>query len=253
MNYSGKTILITGASSGIGQAFAEKFASLGAKLVLVARSEDTMNALAATLKQKHGTEARVISLDLSVPGAAAELLKQIPAVDGLVNNAGFGTHGLVQDLDQDKVNQEIQLNCGALVDLTQKYLPGMLAKKDGLVINIASTAAFQPIPKLAVYGATKAFVLSFTQALWAELQGTGVRALAVCPGATSTNFFEVAGEGAAVGTMRSVDDVIKTTFKGLDKNAHTVVDGAMNGATAFFGRIAPRKLVMSAVSRMMSK
>lgn len=252
MDYYGKTILITGASSGIGKAYAEKFASLGCKLVLVARNQQVMDTLATELKQKHGTETRVIGLDLSSPGAAAELLEQVPAVDGLVNNAGFGTHGLLQELDPEKINQEIQLNCGTLVDLTQKYLPGMLANKDGFVINIASTAAFQPIPKMAVYGATKAFVLSFTQALWAELQGTGVRALAVCPGATSTNFFNEAGESAAVGTLRSVDDVVNTTFKGLAKNVHTVVDGTMNGATAFFGRVAPRKLVMNVVSRMMS-
>lgn len=252
LDYANQTVLITGASSGIGTAYAEAFAAKKANLILVARSGAVLRQLATKLENQHGIQAAVVELDLSVPGAAQTLYDKHPKVDGLINNAGFGTHGLLQDQDRARVNQEVQLNCGALVDLTQTYLPGMLSNKHGFIINIGSTAAFQPIPKMAVYGATKAFVLSFTQALWGELQGTGVHALAVCPGATSTQFFEVAGEGAAVGSMRTVDDVVKTTFKGLAKNAHTVVDGAANGATAFLGRVGPRKLVISAVQRMMS-
>lgn len=251
LDFTGQTILITGASSGIGTAYAEAFAARQANLILVARSGAVLRQIATKLEQQHGIQADVVELDLSVPGAAQKLKNKHAKIDGLINNAGFGTHGLLQDQDPAKVNQEVQLNCGALVDLTQTYLPGMLANNNGFVVNIASTAAFQPVPKMAVYGATKAFVLSFTQALWGELQGTGVRALAVCPGATSTQFFDVAGATAA-GSMRNVDDVVKTTFKGLAKNAHTVVDGATNGALAFLGRVTPRRLVIPVVGRMIS-
>ncbi|WP_041685669.1 SDR family NAD(P)-dependent oxidoreductase [Renibacterium salmoninarum] len=252
LDFSNQTILITGASSGIGTAYAEAFAQRKANLILVARSGAVLRQLATKLEQQHNIQADVVELDLSVPGAAQKLKDQHPKIDGLINNAGFGTHGFLQDQDPERVNQEIQLNCGALVDLTQTYLPSMLTNKRGFIINIASTAAFQPIPKMAVYGATKAFVLSFTQALWSELQGTGVHALAVCPGATSTEFFNVAGADAAAGSMRTVDDVVKTTFKGLAKNSHTVVDGTVNGTLAFFGRVTPRKMIMPVVSRMMS-
>lgn len=252
LDFSNQTVLITGASSGIGTAYAEAFAAKKANLILVARSGAVLRQIASKLEQQHRIQADVVELDLSEPGAAQKLKDKHPKVDGLINNAGFGTHGFLQDQDPAKVNQEVQLNCGALVDLTQTYLPGMLSNRKGFIINIASVAAFQPIPKMAVYAATKAFVLSFTQALWGELKGTGVRALAVCPGATSTQFFEVAGAEAAAGSMRTVDDVVKTTFKGLANNSHTVVDGVSNGALAFFGRVSPRRLVIPVVGRMMS-
>lgn len=252
LDFSNQTVLITGASSGIGTAYAEAFAQRKANLILVARSGAVLRQIATKLENLHGITADVVELDLAEPGAAQKLKDKHPKIDGLINNAGFGTHGFLQDQNPDRVNQEVQLNCGALVDLTQTYLPGMLADKRGFIINIASTAAFQPIPKMAVYGATKAFVLSFTQALWGELQGTGVRALAVCPGATATKFFDVAGADAAAGSMRNVDDVVKTTFKGLANNSHTVVDGTANGVLAFFGRVSPRKMVIPMVGRMMS-
>lgn len=252
LDFSNQTVLITGASSGIGTAYAEAFAQRKANLILVARSGAVLRQIATKLENLHGIKADVVELDLAEPDAAQKLKDKHPKIDGLINNAGFGTHGFLQDQNPDRVNQEVQLNCGALVDLTQTYLPGMLADKRGFIINIASTAAFQPIPKMAVYGATKAFVLSFTQALWGELQGTGVRALAVCPGATATKFFDVAGADAAAGSMRNVDDVVKTTFKGLANNSHTVVDGTANGILAFFGRVSPRKVVIPMVGRMMS-
>ncbi|WP_394941230.1 SDR family NAD(P)-dependent oxidoreductase [Psychromicrobium sp. YIM B11713] len=254
MNYYGKTILITGASSGIGESFAEKFASLGAKLVLVARREDVLNALASKFKEKHGTETQVIGLDLAAPGAAAKLYEQVPAIDGLVNNAGFGTYGPLYEQDADKVNQEVQLNCGALVDLTRTYLPGMVERKEGFVINLASVASFQPSPYLAVYSATKAFVLSFTQSIWGELQGTGVTALAVCPGPTKTNFFDAAGgHDFSVGKMRTPAHVVETALKGLTKNKHTAVDGFGNKLLAFFGRVSPRTLTINVVGKMVKE
>ncbi|NYE93870.1 hypothetical protein FHU41_000091 [Psychromicrobium silvestre] len=252
MDYYSKTILITGASSGIGESYAEKFASLGANLILVARSEDSLKKLAAKLSEKHKVQTDVVVLDLSTANAAAELFQKHPEIYGLVNNAGFGTHGALQDQDAAKVNQEIQLNCGTLVDLTQTYLPGLLQRNEGFILNVASIAAFQPSPYMAVYSATKAFVLSFTQALWGELQGTGVTALAICPGATKTNFFVEAGsESAAVGRMRTADQVVNTTMKALEKGKHTAIDGAANKLLSFFGRVAPRNLVIPMVGRMM--
>jgi len=253
MNISAKTALITGASTGIGSVFARRLAAAGARLILVARSLDKLDALAGELRE-HGTEVTVLAMDLSLPDSAKDLHLATDSlglkVDILINNAGFGTHGRVLHAEADRYVEQIQLNCSTLVGTSTRYLPGMVERGSGAIINIASTAAFQPIPRMAVYGATKAFVLSFTQALWAETQGTGVKVLAVCPGATDTPFFDIAGEAAAAGSMRTPEQVVDTAMSAIRGNKPSVVDGRLN---SFVARVAvkllPEKLVIAAAGR----
>jgi len=184
-NYAGKTALITGASSGIGEAFAQILAARGMNLVLVARSAEKLRALAQALSEQHGIRADVVPADLCREGAVQEVYRRTQtlgvAVDLLVNNAGFGTYGGFDTLAQEREHGEIMLNVTALVDLTHAFVPAMVERKAGGVINVASMAAFQPMPYQAVYGSAKAFVLSFSLALWAEYRKRGVRVVALCP------------------------------------------------------------------------
>ena len=249
--------LITGASVGLGAEFARQFAQRHHDLVLVARREQALSALADELKAAHGVTVTVIAQDLSRPDAAAELHSRTAHlgidIDVLVNNAGFGTHGDLIDADPAQMADEIQLNCGTLVGLTVRYLPQMRSRGRGTIINIASTAAFQPVPKMAVYGATKAFVLSFTEALWAEEHKHGIRVLAVCPGATATEFFEVAGESAAVGIKRTAKQVVDNTMRELSGSKPSFVDGTINAITArLLTRIAPKRVALALTGRAMS-
>lgn len=184
--YRGKVALITGASMGIGAAFARELAARGMNLVLVARSVDRLQALADELTPRHGIRVEVVPADLSQPDAGraiAETCSRLGLeVHLLVNNAGFGTSGPFHTISPERERDEVMVNVLAVVDLTHRFLPGMRARKAGGIINVASTAAFQPIPYLAVYAASKAFVLSFSEALWAECQEEAVRVLALCPG-----------------------------------------------------------------------
>jgi uncharacterized protein len=248
--------LITGASSGLGAEYARRFAGLGRDLVLVARREDALERLAGELRSAHNVGVTVVALDLSLPGAAAELVSRTDAagvvVDGLVNNAGFGTHGDFIDADPKRLADEIQLNCGTLVDLTARYLPGMRSRGRGTIINIASTAGFQPLPHMAVYGATKAFVLSFSEALWAEEKPHGIRVLAVCPGATATEFFDIAGESAAIGRKRTAKQVVDATLRELAGSKPSFVDGLTNSFVAHvLTRVTPRRLLIAVTGRLM--
>src|SRR6266516_7963303 len=171
-NYAGKAALITGASSGIGEAFAHILAARGMNLVLVARSADKLRVIAQALSEQHGIRADVVTADLCREGAMQEVYQRTQAlgvpVDLLVNNAGFGTYGCFDTLAPEREHEEIMLNVTALVDLTHAFLPAMVERKEGGVINVASIAAFKPLPYQAVYGASKAFVLSFSLALWGE-------------------------------------------------------------------------------------
>ena len=183
MDLANDTALITGSSGGIGEEFAHQLAQRRANLVLVARRLDKLEELRATLLARHpDIQVDVIAADLSVPGSGAKLAEQVGdrRIDVLINNAGVGLHGDFVDQDPDGNAAQIQLNCGTLVDLTARFLPAMTRARHGVIINVASTAAFQPTPSMAVYGATKAFVLSFTEALWQETKGNrGARARAV--------------------------------------------------------------------------
>lgn len=246
--YKGKTALITGASMGIGEVFARELAARGMNLVLVARSADKLQKLRNELRQKHQIRAEVLAIDLTREKAAADIRAQVIelqlAVDLLVNNAGFGTHGKFQELDAGRDHAEIMLNVAAVVDLTHAFLPDMIARRDGGVINVASTAAFQPLPYMAVYGATKAFVLSFSEALWAECLGHGVRVLALCPGATETPFFATVGtEDAAVSKKETPEAVVATGLRAFEQGKSHVISGTNNWLLAQTSRFFPRSIV----------
>jgi len=246
--YTGKTALITGASSGIGTAFARALAAQGTHLILVARSEDKLRDLATTLTTQHTIRVDVLSADLSRPEAGQKLFAATQQlglpIDILINNAGFGTHGPFDTLDAEHEQQEIMLNVAAVVDLTHHFLPTMLAHRSGSIINVASTAAFQPTPYMAVYGASKAFVLSFSEALWAEYRSKGIRVLALCPGPTSTDFFNVVGtEDAALGSKETPEKVVQVALQALKRGRPSVISGRRNAVMANSVRFAPRGMV----------
>ena len=257
--------LITGASTGIGAEFARQFAARGHDLVVVARSADRLHDLAAQLREAHGVEVTVLAMDLSLPTAAGELWQRTNRlgleIAVLVNNAGFGTHGDVADADPQRLEEAIELNCRTMVGTTARYLPQMRGRGAGTIINVASTGAFQPLPKMAVYGATKAFVLSFTEALWAEERKHGVRVLAVCPGLTDTPFFELAGDAAATAASgslgraftRSPQQVVDATMRALSGRGRkpSFVDGAANAFVArVLNRVLPRRLMIAVCGRL---
>jgi uncharacterized protein len=253
MNYKGQRALVTGASSGIGAAFARELASRGSDLVLVARSRDKLTALGDELSTSYGVAADAVVVDLAKPSAADHLAAELGdrQIDILVNNAGFGLHALLHQADAAKLTEMVQVNVATFVDLTRLYLPGMLARDRGAVINVASTAAFQPVPYMAVYGASKAFVLSFTEALWAETRRTDVRVTALCPGSTETEFFTVAGENAQVGRRMAPERVVHAALRALDRRAGSVVTGAGNRLLINAPRLAPRQFVTRMVERTM--
>lgn len=232
--YQGKTALITGASSGIGEAFARALAARGMSVVLVARSADRLQELAAELAQQHHIRAEALAADLSDPAAVAGVVEAIQqrglVVDLLINNAGFGLHGSFETLSAERERDEIQLNIGAIVALTHAVVPDMLARSSGAIINVASTLAFQPVPFMAVYGATKAFVLSFTHALTEEYRGRGICLLALCPGVTATPFYDVAGGKGVFERMRmrSAQQVVATGLRALERGRTVVIDGSSN-------------------------
>jgi hypothetical protein len=256
MEYKGQRALVTGASSGIGAVFARELARRGADLVLVARSEGKLAALADELSGAYGVTAEVVAADLAKPSAATELAAALRArdlrIDILINNAGFGLFAPLDQADEAVLTDMVRLNVETLVDLTRLYLPGMLERDRGAIVNVGSTAGFQPVPYMAVYGATKAFVLSFTEALWAETRGTGVRVTALCPGSTDTGFFDVAGDGAQVGHRISPEKVVRAAFRALDRRASTVVTGGLESwMLTNSSRLAPRQLVARIAERTM--
>ena len=237
--------LVTGASAGLGAEFARQCARRGDELVLVARRRDRLDALAEEVGRAHAIEA-----DLSQPGASARLLGEVEerglTVSTLINNAGFGLHGRVAGLDAGRQREMIDLNCGALLDLTRAVLPAMIERKSGGILNVASTAAFQPGPGMAVYFATKAFVLSLTEALHEEVKPHGIKVSALCPGPTKTEFGEVAGFGGnGAFDKLSMDSptVVRAGLRGLERNKAVVIPGAVNKAGAISARFVPRALV----------
>jgi len=241
--------LITGASAGLGTDFAQQLAANGKQLVLVARRKERLDELAAELGR-----ARAVAMDLSEAGAADRLMADIAAhgeeVDLLINNAGFGLTGRFAELDGQRQRQMIDLNCGALVELAHAVLPGMIERKSGAILNVASTAAFQPGPGMAVYFATKAFVLSFSEALHEEVKGQGVVVSALCPGPTATEFGEVAGFGPSNASSKlaaASAPVVRAGLDGLAAGRAIVVPGLMNKSTAQAHRFLPRSIVRKAV------
>lgn len=235
--------LITGASAGLGAEFARQCAARGEELVLVARRRDRLEAVAAEI----GGTAHIFVADLAKVGAAASLIAEIEAegltVATLINNAGFGLAGKFMSHPLGRIDEMIDLNVRTLVDLTHIVLPAMRARGKGAICNVASTAAFQPGPNMAVYYATKAFVLSFTEALHHELKGSGIRVSALCPGPTATEFGFVAGTNISSALDRITGDaasVVRKGLKGLDRNKAVVIPGWPNKATANISRFLPR-------------
>jgi uncharacterized protein len=255
-----RAALITGASSGIGEAFANTLAANGLDLVLVARSEDKLRALAKQLAEVHSRRVEVIAADLSLAGSAAKVHTATQAlgmpIDLLINNAGFGTAGAFYQLDAAREQQEIMLNVAAVVGMTHAFLPAMVEQGRGGVINVASMAGFQPMPYMAVYAATKAFVLSFGQGLRLEVRGKGVTVLSVCPGPVDTPFFEATGNSklrnsVPKGTMTTADDVVRASLRAFKSGQSVVVPGAANKVMAAFTRTMPRDLVASMTAMVM--
>lgn len=251
------TALITGASAGIGEAFARELASRKTNLVLVARREDKLKQLASVLIEQHNIQVDIIALDLTSSDAALKVFEAVTekklTIDLLINNAGFGDYGDFAKLDGERQVKIVQFNILALVDLTHKFLPGMRSRQSGSIINMASTAAFQPMPYFSVYAASKAFVLSFSEALWAENRNHGVRVLAVCPGPTDTKFFQDAQfppnlENLAAQNYISPIEVVREALRGLEKNHSSVIPGIKNQLQANIPRFLPRETLVSLVA-----
>ena len=261
VDHSIQTTLITGASSGIGAEFARQLAARGSDLVLVARRQDRLDALAAELSAAHGVRAESIAFDLARDDAGAALAAEVAAhgltVTSLVNGAGFGTWGRFDREDPARLRQELAVDVTSLVDLTRAFIGPLQAAGTGVLINVASTAAYGPIPGMAVYGAAKAFVLSFTEALWHESRGTGLRVLALSPGATRTEFFAVVGtEDAASGTsMQTPQEVVATALRTLDRRSPppSVVSGRANRLMTSAGRLVPRRQAVMLMGRMTAR
>jgi short-subunit dehydrogenase len=240
-----KVALITGASAGLGVEFARQLSKRGYRLVLAARRKDRLDELACELGN-----ARAIAIDLSKPSAAAKLVANIEAagerVEILVNNAGFGLIGRFAELDAAREREMIDLNVGTLTDLCRAVAPQMIARRSGAILNVASTAAFQPGPKMAVYFATKAFVLSLSEALHEELKPHGVHVSCLCPGPTRTEFGDVAGfggNGLFDRVAMNAPEVVAAGLRGLDRNRAVVVTGLINKVGAASTRFAPRAIV----------
>jgi uncharacterized protein len=245
------TALITGASSGIGLELARVFAREGYSLVLVARNQKRLQEIAQELRP---VETQVIAKDLSVSGAAEEIHSKVPKVDVLVNNAGFGVFGKFVERGLAEELNMMQLNMTALVALTRLYLPAMIAAGNGKIMNLASTASFQPGPLMAIYFATKAFVLSFSEAIANELQGTGVTVTALCPGPTASDFQERAkmqNSGLVKGKkMMDSRTVAETGYRGLMAGKTVVIPGLGNKLLTQSIRVSPRSMVAKIVRRM---
>lgn len=233
--------LVTGASSGLGVEFARQCRARGDTLVLVARRRDRLDALAAELGESH-----VIAMDLGEPGASNRLMKQIGAlglaVETLINNAGFGLAGRFADQPGERQSGMIDLNVRALTEICRLALPLMLERHRGFILNVASTAAFQAGPNAAVYYASKAYVLSLTEALHQEAKGTGVHVTALCPGPIATEFFEVAGSAGGRLAKLGADPsgIARAGLDGLTRNRAIVIPGLMNKLTAQSNRLLPR-------------
>jgi short-subunit dehydrogenase len=249
--------VVTGASSGIGRELARELAGDGHDLVLTARREAALQALADELQRK-GAAVTVIPADLSRPGAAADLVRDLEAralaVDVLINNAGLGGVGRLDRIDPVRVSEMLQVNIVALTELTRLLLPAMIARRRGRIMLVASTAGFLPGPGMAVYFASKAYVLSLGEALAQELRGTGVGVTTLCPGATATDFFAVAGSGhGVVRAMMGAAAVARIGYRGLKAGRRVVVAGLHNNLLALGSRLAPHALSLPVVSALMPR
>jgi hypothetical protein len=252
-----QTALITGASSGIGDALARRFAKAGHNLVLVARRRDALEKLAAELSKSAAIEVHVIPCDLTDAQAPGRILSDLEqsgiSIDILVNNAGFGAQGRFDEIEESTQIDILQLNIVALTRLTRLVLPQMVQRGRGMVLNVASTAAFQPGPYMAVYYASKAYVLSFSEALSEELRKKGVTVTALCPGATRTEFDQRAGMTESrlfTGATMDAATVAELGYAGLMRGRRVVICGLRNRIMALGSRFAPKSLVLRIAKRL---
>ena len=252
------TTLITGASSGIGEVFARKLADRGHNLLLVARSEDKLINLCNELGRIKSTHAQYVAMDLSEKDAPAglfeETLRRGLEIDFLINNAGFGSMGDFTTLDLERELNMIDLNVRSLVELTHRFLVPMRERKSGSIINVASTAGFQAVPFMATYAATKAFVLSFSEALWEENRPYGVKVMALCPGVTDTNFFDAAKiQRPPARISQTPEAVVETALRGLARGKSSVISGWTNFMMVEAERLTPRTWVVRIAGTMLRK
>lgn len=254
LDFRGQTTLITGASSGIGAAFARELAARGSHVVLVARRADRLARLADELTTGAGVRATPIPQDLSLPDAGQRLAEEVArmglSVTSLINNAGFGTAGMFHSEDPKRIQQEVAVNVASVIDISRAFIEPLRAIGAGVLVNVASVAAYQPIPKMAVYAASKAFLLSFTEALWYESRGTGLRVMLLSPGATRTEFNDVLGteqltRGAPVETP---GQVVATALRALNRRnpPPSVVSGRLNRLSSQSARLLSRRRVVLA-------
>ena len=255
----GATCLITGASSGIGAELARELARGGRGVTLVARREERLHELAGELVDDHGVRAETIGCDVTDEDGRRRLREELAGcgleVEVLVNNAGFGSGGAFAEMDGEREAFMVRTNCEAVVALTGDYLPGMVGRGRGAILNLASLIAFQPVPFQATYGATKAFVLSFTESLHEELRGAGVTVTALCPGPVRTEFGEAGGFGGADDRIPGwmwlgPDEVARAGVEGLEAGRRVVVPGALNQAGAVSGQHLPRGVLLPLLRRL---
>jgi short-subunit dehydrogenase len=247
-DYSGSTALVTGASKGLGAAFAEALAARGMNLVLVARSTGELNALSTRLYAKYKVQRTVLSIDLADPSSpqtiAEELERRGIEVDLLVNNAGFGLNGAFLSHDPKQKQAEIEVNVQALVALTHLFGNAMASRGKGGIINVASNASFQPVPYMATYAATKAFVLHFSEGIRHELAERGIQVMATCPGPTATSFFQGTSTQLSPKDMDDAESVVKRTLEAFDQKRDVAYPGRMSvRLTSWLPRLLPRALV----------
>ncbi|SDE10334.1 SDR family NAD(P)-dependent oxidoreductase [Auraticoccus monumenti] len=261
MPYTPALALVTGASSGLGALVARRMAERGTDLVLVARRRDRLDELAGELRRRHGVTVHPVVMDLGRAGAGPALLEALAAEapgrspDLVVNNAGFGIYGPLVENDPEKLEAMLTLNVTALTSITRAVLEPMVRRGSGTLVNVASTGGFQPAPGLAAYVATKAYVLHLSEALWQEVKGTGVRVTALCPGPTSTEFFDVAGSehGVLGGNVTTPEQVVDALVAALDRRRLPpyLVPDVPNRIQSVAARVLPRRLALPVAARVM--
>lgn len=256
--YRDRWALVTGASAGLGTEFARSLARRGMNLVLTARRRERLGELAAELSRSCGVATHVVVADLAQAGAPAALWAAATTgreIDLLVNNAGFGAQGPLADLALDRQLQMVQLNCAALLELTHLAVGHMKPRRTGGIINVSSLAAFQPVPQLATYAASKSFVLSLSEALHREVRDHGLRVLALCPGRTPTEFQDIAGTGPVDGAfgVRQPGYVVEEGLAALERGSALVVPGPENHLASLLVRVLPRSTVTRVLKRLVSR